>query len=232
MTDGSQHTEDHSSANQSFVADYSSHKNFAPVVPRLPRNWLEVESLVQDRLKQFELRHQAECNAAFEEGIQEGMRRREEEIEGRLHAARKPWLDLSLKVTNQLRAYRDELYDAATSLAAGLGVAWFRRIVAINPVVFRAALEDALEPLSHQETIEIRLHPKDYAVLADALADSDELFGSLEGVKLREDASLSPGGLIAESAGGSVDARLETRLTRALEVLELTDHDHKPGIAN
>ena len=203
VTRASRRTADLPPAKHTFVADHVTHHTFTPVAPRLPRNWIEVESLVQDRLKQFESRYQAERKVAFKQGVQEGMRRQEAKIQLRMQAARKPLLDLSLQVQGQLRAYKDELYAAATALAAGLGATWFRKIVAVNPLVFRAALEDALEILSHLETIEIRIHPKDHAVLANAMADGDELLGSLEGVTFREDPSLSPGGLIAESVGGS-----------------------------
>jgi flagellar assembly protein FliH len=195
-----------------------------PREPRLPRSWLEFEEATEERLAAFEERHRQESAEQYEHGVQEGMRRRDAEVQKRLQAAAVPFKDLLAKVELHLSRQQHDTYRQAAKLAAALATAWLGRLVQLNETAFLAALEDAMAPLSHLDDITARLHPADCEVLKAGIASGDELFGSCASLKIVADPDVERGGAVTTSSGGSVDARMATRIERALEAI-VVDHD-------
>jgi flagellar biosynthesis/type III secretory pathway protein FliH len=211
---------------RTFVPEYER-EPAAPTakVPRLPRSWLEFEQAVEERLAAFEQRHQQECQEHCERGVREGMRRRDAEVQKRLQAAAEPLQHLVSEVETLLARQQQDTYRQAARLASALATAWLGRMVCLNETVFLAALEDALAPLKHLDEITAHLHPSDYAVLKAGVASGDELFQAYSGLQIVADPEVEQGGVVTTSAGGSVDARIATRIERALEAIIVDNHD-------
>lgn len=203
---------------QAFRATYGPPER-APGEVQLPRNWSQVEVLVESRLREFESRHSLECQAAFERGRLEGRREQEEEATRRLEAAAGPWRALQAAVQQELCKYREELYRAAAELAAALSRAWLANVVELNPHVFEAGLRQALEALGDQEEIEVRLHPEDYACYCEGHLDPDAVLAESQALTVRADPQVDRGGALVTSRGGTADARLAVRVQKALEWL-------------
>lgn len=206
-----------------FIATYTARDKLCGP-ESLPHTWTEVERLVESRLQAFEARHRLECHEAFENGRLEGRREREREVNLRLQEASGPWRALQEAVLEQLAAYRQELYRATTELSAALARAWLGTIVELNPHAFEAGIRKALEPLSDQEELEVRLNPEDYARYRDSLHQPDALLFEAHGFTLAPDAQVDRGGAMARSRGGVSDARIAVRIQKALEWLH-APHD-------
>jgi flagellar biosynthesis/type III secretory pathway protein FliH len=211
---------------QDFVPQYPRDSVAAQArQPRLPRSWLEFEQAVEERLAAFAERHRRECEEHFERGVQEGMRRRDGEVQKRLQAAGEPLQKLASEVETQLARQQQDTYRQAARLAAALAKAWLGRMVSVNETAFLAALEDALAPLAHLDEITAHLHPTDYETLRAGVAAEDEMFQAYRALRIVADPEVEPGGVVTTSAGGSVDARIATRIERALEAIVVADHD-------
>jgi flagellar biosynthesis/type III secretory pathway protein FliH len=68
--------------------------------------------------------------------------------------------------------------------------------------------------------VRVRMNPRDLDTLRTALGDEDVLFQGLPDLELVTDPQIDVGGAVAESRGGSVDARVTTRMQAALALLE------------
>lgn len=151
----------------------------------------------------------AEARAAgFAEGIAEGRRRALAEIEAD-HRAALERLAVSLGALARLeetlvRRHEQRLLDLVLEAASRV----VRRRIEEGDAVARRALEEAMESLPASAGLRARLHPSDVEPVARELsAEVDR--GRIEIVP---DASVSRGGVILESAVGTVDATLETAL--------------------
>jgi len=202
-----------------FEPSYGPPKAAATVSPALPRNWTELELLIETRLGAFESRHHAECETQFERGVQEGMRRQEEEVARKIAAAAGPLAAIQTAVTTRLDEDHSQIYNQAASLAAALGEVWLGNIVAIHPGAFQAALTDALAPLKHLDNIKVHLNPDDHQFLTTELQAGRILGDGQATIHLVADPEIPKGGAVANSSGGTVDARLRTRIERALEIV-------------
>lgn len=202
-----------------FHPTYQSRRKPAPSRQRFPRNWTELEALVEARLAQFEQRHQSECEQAFERGVQEGIRRQDQAAACKLSAAQDTLASLAEAVNAQLAEFRASICDQVTRLTAALAETWLRQQVAINPGVFLPALRDALELLAHLDDITVRLNPVDYRSLSDGIAAGEEDYLEYSNLRIIPDPEVAVGGAVAESAGGTVDCRLDTRIKQALQII-------------
>ena len=212
-------------AHDEFLPTWLPDETIAEQPRKFPRDWLEVEAIIEKRLASFEDRHNSECDEAYERGIQEGMRRQEEVVQKKLEAAREPIAHVAAAVEQELAAGRESTYRQITRLTSALAESWLRSMVAINPHVFTVALRDALEPLSHLDRITVRMSPADHRCLKEGIAAGEEEFLEFAELKVLADPKVDMGGAVAESAGGSVDCRLSTRLEQALKIIEPEHHD-------
>jgi len=172
-----------------------------------------------DRDSRFGAREHTAQQVAFERGVAEGMRRRADEITRQHEAAREPLARVALAVERELGVLRGDLYRQTVSMAAALAECWLREIAAINPTVFLAALREAMQPLEHLDDITVKLNPDDYSTLRDGIAAGAEEYLQFARLRIVADARIEAGGVVAESEGGSVDARLRTRIEHALGVI-------------
>ncbi len=200
-----------------FVQSYVPVSHDDTTVRRLPRSWVEVEKMVEDRLSQFSDRHLRECNQQFERGVQEGIR----QSASTMAAASGPIDSIVERLDGEIIQYWDQLYAQAATLASAIASQWFVDLVSINPHVFLSAMHDALEPLRHLDKITIRINPEDYETLKSGLNKGDIACLEFGSVDVVPDPAVQRGGAISTSEGGSVDARLKTRIRRTMELLRI-----------
>lgn len=208
-----------------FVESYVPKSTATPAPNRLPRSWDEVERMVEKRLAQFEDRHLKECEQSFERGIQEGFRQQEETLQKKLEAAATPIEAAAARLDDDMQSCRGEIYSQSAALASAVVSQWLVDLVSINPDVFASAMRDALEPLRHLDSTTIRLHPEDYETLREGLQRGDHTCAEFGSVNVVPDPKVERGGAISTSEGGSVDARLETRIQRSRELLRIRPLD-------
>ena len=137
----------------------------------------------------------------------------------RIARAELPHAPLSLsasKLQSELSP-RAASHTASASVAAALRALLDEELV-LKPGHIRSVVERELTRVRRARAVRLHVHPQDAALLDQCAAYVQrlELRGVLEVI---EDDSLTRGGCLVHSNLGEVDARLETRLAAALELL-------------
>lgn len=153
--------------------------------------------------------HQQAHEAGLAEGRAQGLKEaRAEAASQRAEHARE-----IAAVLNRLAAQAHEQIAGLEPVAVDVVLAACRAILGTamaTPEGVQAAVKAALEAAARDEVLQVRLHPRDMALLSAATGAAGP--GSVAAsLALRSDDSVGPGGCIVEIAGGSLDARIETQ---------------------
>jgi flagellar assembly protein FliH len=153
-----------------------------------------------------ELRRQA-----FEDGYREGRDKGEEEAKAERAAE-----------IEQLRALKASLREALEQGIAGLedvvveiAFAAACKILgqaAASEEGARSMVREAMRELRTKEGAVLRVSPRDHALIAGELAAE-------QGIDVAADERVAAGGCLIETAGGTLDARLEIQLRQLVDVL-------------
>lgn len=81
-----------------------------------------------------------------------------------------------------------------------------------NPTTILPILKEALGKVSDQEQIAIRVNPEDYEMVLMAKRDLQLMVGRDNAISITADHTVALGGCVIETALGTVDARLDTKL--------------------
>lgn len=185
---------------------------------------VEVDVELEEAARQ-ELLEQA-CAEAFAKGQEQGsaqaalqwQQRLDDYIAGQgLEAAQR--LDALVQT---LQAHSQDLQQNMAQEVLELSCEIARQVVRqelrCNPLVLKPVVQEALGMLvADGRPATVRLHPQDHALVADALAQQL----AATSVQWVADASVPPGGCVAEQAGMVVDGTLEKRWQRAIAPLGL-----------
>jgi flagellar assembly protein FliH len=85
--------------------------------------------------------------------------------------------------------------------------------------MLEALLVQAVGLLESRRSLVIRVNPQDEPVIADIIAAAQGRFPDVLSWRVKADASVSPGGLVAESESSLAEGRLESRRAAVEEVL-------------
>lgn len=150
--------------------------------------------------------------ASLQEARQAGFR--EGEAAGRSAAQNesRPVLERLAHTIDELAALRPRLREQAELDLVRLAVAIARRVVrrelTVDPQTITGLVKAALEHLSAEERIRVRVHPADEAAVRSSLAAS----GRAPSMEVSGDAALERGSAIFETERGDLDASAETQL--------------------
>jgi flagellar biosynthesis/type III secretory pathway protein FliH len=92
--------------------------------------------------------------------------------------------------------------------------------IAVRPELVVEAVRGALRGIVERERVTVLVHPDDLEIVRSA---AEELRGSLGGIEhceVQAERRVSRGGAVVRTPDGDVDARVETKLVRAREVVE------------
>jgi flagellar assembly protein FliH len=109
--------------------------------------------------------------------------------------------------------------DDVVRFAFALGKKVVHRLIQCDPTIARDQVGQALAVLSRPRAVEIKINPQDRPLIDQAFP---ELLASIEGCQhanVSEDSSITRGGCLVKTAGGEVDATIETQLERIAEAL-------------
>jgi flagellar assembly protein FliH len=93
------------------------------------------------------------------------------------------------------------------------------RQVEVDPSVVTDQVRTALELLAAPTAVEVTVHPDDRTHVETVIGELTSRIGGCDHVSLRDDATLARGGCRVTTAGGAVDAALETQLAVIAETL-------------
>jgi flagellar assembly protein FliH len=154
--------------------------------------------------------------AAREEGLREG---REEAL-----AALAPALEALNQAAEAVRADQfaraDRLEAHAVDLALFLAERILGGAIAVQPELVVESVRGALRGIVERERVTVLVHPDDLELVRDAMDDVRAALGGIEHCEVQAERRVSRGGAVVRTPEGDVDARVETKLQRAREVVE------------
>lgn len=156
------------------------------------------------------------CQEALERGYQQGL------LQGQQEAVQhhKHKLESLAKLLVSLGARFEQQIDALEDIAVEIAMSSIVKILGetlITPQGVRAVVGQVLVQARTTEKLRVGLAPADFYLLLQHKASPE--FTLPANVELVPDERVELGGCILDAAGGGLDARLETQLTRLKDVL-------------
>jgi flagellar assembly protein FliH len=154
--------------------------------------------------------------AAREEGLREG---REEAL-----VALAPAVEALEQAAAALRADALAQAERLELHAVDLGLFLAEKVVggaiAVTPDLVVEAVRGALRGIVERERVTVLVHPQDLELVRDAMDGLRGSLGGIEHCEVQAERRVSRGGAVVRTPEGDVDARFETKLQRAREVVE------------
>lgn len=163
----------------------------------------------------------------FEKGFAEGVARGTERGQADAMAARtneiehieKSWSAALTDFHAERDALLDDARDAVVTLACRIASRVTQRVVEGDPAVVVDQVREAVSMVMGASRVVIEVSPSCQELVRTALPGVMASLGSTAHTEVRTDESLSQGSCIVRTAGGAVDASIETQLQRISEAL-------------
>jgi flagellar assembly protein FliH len=110
--------------------------------------------------------------------------------------------------------------SAAVALALQIAEQAIGAQIAAKPASVVDVVRGALRRLVERERVTILVNPEDLELVRTASATLASELGGMESCDVQAERRVAPGGAIVRTVEGEVDATLQTKLSRAREVLE------------
>lgn len=176
----------------------------------------------------------ARLHRALVQGRAEGRAEIREEMEKRLTIARTESDErigaLMEGIAQQVRAFTASLEHDAYAFALAVAERIVKREIQLDDEIVVRQVREALRRIVGVESIKVRVHPDDEALIRSHRAALLALTDTTRDVVIEADHTIERGGCILESASGNVDARIATQLRQvehALRVEENVPGDHR-----
>jgi flagellar assembly protein FliH len=117
-------------------------------------------------------------------------------------------------------AAADQLEVHAVDLALFLSEKIVLGALAVEPERVVEAVRGALRGIVERERVTILVHPSDLELVREAMDEMRATLGGIEHCEVQAERRVGRGGAIVRTQDGDVDARVETKLQRAREVVE------------
>jgi flagellar biosynthesis/type III secretory pathway protein FliH len=199
-----------------------SFEDLTPAVPApdpfglAPAGAVDGVDAVLDAVAEAQAEAAAVREAAYAEGYEAG---RQEALVSAGGAAEA----LAVAVA-EVRHAAAERADALERDAVELALALAERIVgatlAVRQETVLDAVRTALRGIVERERIVVLVNPLDHELVSEAMAGIQRELGGIEHVEVHAERRMQAGGAVVRHMAGEVDARIETKLERAREVVE------------
>ena len=117
-------------------------------------------------------------------------------------------------------AAADQLEVHSVELALFLAEKIVGGALAVKPDRVVEAVRGALRGIVERERVTVLVHPDDLELVRDAMDGVRASLGGIEHCEVQAERRVSRGGVIVRTPEGDIDARVETKLQRAREVVE------------
>ena len=156
----------------------------------------------------------------YREGYDQGKQAATEEMQGILLAAVEKSEHIIALSEQEARASilaaEKQFIEIALSIARKI----LAREVEENPMVILPIVKKALEKVSDQEQIVIKVHPDDYELVLQARRDLQMILGQEQALTIAHDHTVEVGSCVIESSNGTVDARVSTQFAALEKILQ------------
>jgi flagellar assembly protein FliH len=177
---------------------------------------LEAENQAEELVKQAEQKALKICREAEEQGLQEGLKRGEEQVAVQVASLVEMLSGFVSLKKDLLGQYEAQLLDLAMAIARKI----VHQELSQNPEVIATIARETISEMPAKGPLTLRVHPYDYQVLNDKLPALQAEFEQLEQVQLVPSKCLARGSCILETPVGQVDAGLNTRFAEIRDVLQ------------
>jgi flagellar assembly protein FliH len=117
-------------------------------------------------------------------------------------------------------AAADQLEVHAVELSLFLSEKILGGALAAEPERVVEAVRGALRGIVERERVTVLVHPEDLELVREAMDEMRATLGGIEHCEVQAERRVGRGGAIVRTQDGDVDARVETKLQRAREVVE------------
>jgi flagellar assembly protein FliH len=124
------------------------------------------------------------------------------------------------RLHEQSAAVAERLEVEAVELALMLSEKIIGAAVAVDPALVVEAVRGALRGLVDRERVTVLVHPDDLELVRGAMGGLVATLGGIEHSEVQAERRVARGGAVVRTPDGDVDARVETKLQRAREVVE------------
>jgi flagellar biosynthesis/type III secretory pathway protein FliH len=197
-------------------AEFSFEALEAPITYAAPAVGGSAPDAVMTALAEAEADAQALRAAAREEGLRDG---REQAL-----AALTPALEALAQAAEAVQMDQIARAERLEAHAVDLGLFLAEKIVggaiAVKPELVVEAVRGALRGIVERERATVLVHPADLELVRDAMDGVRASLGGIEHCEVQAERRVSRGGAIVRTPDGDVDARIDTKLQRAREVVE------------
>jgi flagellar assembly protein FliH len=123
-------------------------------------------------------------------------------------------------VQDERVAAAERLERHAVDLALMLAEKVLAGAIAVEPERVVESVRGALRGLVERERITVLVHPDDLELVREAMDGLRATLGGIEHCEVQAERRVSRGGCVVRTPDGDIDARVETKLQRAREVVE------------
>lgn len=152
-------------------------------------------------------------------GMKEGRELAHAEMSAQLQQLTAQWQAALKQWETDRRTMIQEARDDVVRFAFSLGKKVVHRLVQADPTIARDQVTNALALLTRPAVVEIRINSLDRPLIDKALPDILADTAGCEHATVQEDSSITRGGCVVKTAGGAIDANIETQLERIAEAL-------------
>ena len=210
-----------SSSSPAFVEDTFTFAQLPPapptarrIDPQVARN--EAAALVAAAQAEAEsIREQARA-----QGHAEGFAAGREEAAAQAAPAVQALADALVQAQAERERAAAEVEAAAVELSLQIAEKALTAALAVQPERVVDAVRGALRCLVDRERITIQVHPEDLELVREAIDSVVRQLGGIEHIEVQEERRVPRGGAIVRSTAGEIDARVQTKLDKAREILE------------
>ena len=117
-------------------------------------------------------------------------------------------------------AAADQLEVHSVELALFLSEKIVAGAIAVEPERVVEAVRGSLRGIVERERVTVLVHPEDLELVREAMDEMRVTLGGIEHCEVQAERRVGRGGAIVRTQDGDVDARVETKLLRAREVVE------------
>src|SRR3954463_12739326 len=113
----------------------------------------------------------------------------------------------------------EQMEESAVQLALQIADKALTGAITAQPERVVDVVRGALRCLVDRERVTILVHPEDLPIVREAVDGLQQQLGGIGHLEVQEERRVQRGGAIVRSAAGEIDARVETSLARAREIL-------------
>jgi flagellar assembly protein FliH len=163
---------------------------------------------------------EADADSLRAQAREEGLREGREEALAALTPALESLAQAAEAVQADQHARAERLERHAVDLALFLAEKVIGGAIAVQPEQVIEAVRGALRGIVERERVTVLVHPEDLELVRDAMDGIRATLGGIEHCEVQAERRVSRGGAVVRTPDGDVDARVETKLQRASEVVE------------